>query len=731
MKGKLRIENVKGQSKEVELGRINLITGDNGSGKSTILESLVVALDGEHPIAGKTLAAVCSMMSDDNSEIELSLEREGEHINVRRVYTCGDRNTQKIFINDKEERQDFAKSAIDDFLGGSSSRKISPYKFGAMSPKDRLAVLGEMIPADKAPDMDKIIKRILYSGSEEVMGIARFQMRKTIDELSDEEFDKVVETAKSVDDEYIKLVEPYLKEKDYNDPFERMEALLALNREFIRENQSEINRITKSLQTHQDLIADMQEGLGSEPLDDIREARILLDRKINEISGVLATHKQGLQMKEDMEKRLIELKKDNMGLEDNIKALNDKLSKLKKEGLPEEDLNVRDMMSKIEGNKSIIKRSAEAKENIIGIEKDIESNSEKLEDANKKYEDMRVKAKELTHESVSLSVEMENIMENIALLEGEESCPTCGSQVDIEHVVEVLRGSWGALNKRKGYLDKEYSTLEKELNKISSAVDELNDKKNKLKHDNLQSKGMIITKQKEGELTKEIAKLESQVDGAKRLAEYKQAESELKTLEAKKDNISEVAKQLKGLKLDCEHTDEELEKLRENRVEIDAIIEKAIEAESMRKIISNEQIDLEGLKVIRTELKKITDLLMEARRQAYWFVDDVSKVVSQVMGKEGSISNEMFGVSHEGVEISDKVLSGGEKLLFITSVLLAFAQLSEPKTAKIIEIEGSELDEGNLRNLVNIIKQYPEVDMAIITSHLDVEVEGVNNIKIN
>lgn len=731
MQAKLSIKNIKGQTKTIELDQINLITGKNGTGKSAILESLIVALDGEHPTAGKTLGAVCSMISGDVGEIELDATRGDAHINILRIFKCAHGNSQKIYINGREEQQATARSMIDEFLGGASARKISPYKFINLSPKERLTVLAEMLPGDKLLDIQQITQRTLYSGSEEVLGISRYTKGTSVAELSDEEFVEVVQKARLVDAQYLDLADRYIVVNQYGDAAAYAEALITKNKEDVNEVQSEVNRIGKSLQSHQDTLGDisLQDGPRLESLEVLHIQRSETDQKIADIERDLAKTAHAVSTISNIEDGIKKIRQAHPDLDAEIRRTKKGIAALNKACCVDENFDHHAAHMEISQLTQKIAASKSAAAGLPSIIKDREVAEEQLV----KYKDVSTRlgdeAKKLSAELSGLEELSSQAQSHIDMLGEDDACPLCGSEINVKKLIKSLAETKDSLDskidrKRSELSNASKSALEASREEKSIALlikdyDKAIENSNKL----IFPDSEILASQKR------IDALNGMLEEHRKHLALQGLESDLATLVARKENIQSLMAQAKKIISTPTYSDGDLEACQKERDRIDEMIEKAIQIDAIKKLAAAEQIALEDLKTKRSMLKKIGGLLLEVKKESYWFIDEVAKIVESVMGEEGVINNSMFGVTKDGVQIQDKVLSGGERLLFIASVLLGFAHLSDPGTAKIIEIEGSELDGNNLEKLVSLIKKYPEVDMAIITSHINLEVADINNIR--
>lgn len=731
MKATLKIKNIKGQTKTVNLDRVNLITGKNGSGKSAILESLIVALDGEHPTAGKSLGAVCSMISGDTGEIELDATRGDAHINILRIFKRAKGNSQKIYINGKEEQQGTARSMIDDFLGGASARKISPYKFINLSPKERLSVLAEMLPTDNIPNIKDITKKTLYSGSEEVVMISRYTKKMPVLELSVEELEEVVREARKVDAEYLDLADQYIVPDQYNDAAAYVEALIEQNKADINEAQSEIMRLSKSLQSHQDALGDIALGdpAHMDSLEVLRAKRSEIEQKISDIERDMAKTKQAQNTLNNIQTSIDKIRKAHPNIDADIKKIKKEIAAFNKELKVEFNFDQHAAHMEINKLESMIEGSDKASLALPSLEKDKKLAEEQLVQYRKALSEHNEQAKKLSIELSLLKDNCERVKTNIDMLGEEDICPLCKSHIDAKALIKSLTETY---DKLKEQIPRKKEELDKANAKVREAAEEEKDIASLINRYELAIKSQNEHIHSDDEISQakaRIDRLNNDLEVYQDSLKLQYLQSELDTLKARKESIKSLIEQAKKVTITPSYTQADLDACLEKRDEIDNMVELVQKTEAIKKMVASEQIGIDALKEKRSMLKKIGELLIDVKKQSYWFIDDISNIIKQVMGADGIINNSVFGISKDGIQIQDKVLSGGEQMLFIVSVLLGFAHLSNPHTAKILEIEGSELDNNNLNKIVDIINNYPEIDLAVITSHIDIDVDGVNHIR--
>ena len=77
---KVKATNVKGRDIDLELSQFNLITGQNGSGKTGILDAIKVGCLGHHPVFGKRNRDTFQICSGD--EMKIRVESDGGDVNT-------------------------------------------------------------------------------------------------------------------------------------------------------------------------------------------------------------------------------------------------------------------------------------------------------------------------------------------------------------------------------------------------------------------------------------------------------------------------------------------------------------------------------------------------------------------------------------------------------------------------------------------------------------------------
>ena len=148
MKGfaKLTIQGVKNHINTVlDLTRRVLLTGDNGAGKSGIIDGLVLAITGKVPHYGADFSALREVIADGGT-VTLELD----DLTVIRTFVHTPRKARvdtRAIIGGKVYEDDEADARIGAILGGANIFAFSFRKFLAANGPDRRRILLEMLPS--------------------------------------------------------------------------------------------------------------------------------------------------------------------------------------------------------------------------------------------------------------------------------------------------------------------------------------------------------------------------------------------------------------------------------------------------------------------------------------------------------------------------------------------------------------------------------------------------------
>lgn len=135
---KVSLKNFKGTTDVANLAQLNIFRGSSGSGKSTWLEGIRVAVLGHDPEYGKLLAETMSLSSGDTMEVKVS----NKDVQVERVFSK-DRSgkaTHRIFINGDSMTAKAAEPLLAEQFG-QFPMMLNPDEFFDMSDDKKITFL--------------------------------------------------------------------------------------------------------------------------------------------------------------------------------------------------------------------------------------------------------------------------------------------------------------------------------------------------------------------------------------------------------------------------------------------------------------------------------------------------------------------------------------------------------------------------------------------------------------
>lgn len=722
MKATLSVTNVKGQTKTVELGKVNLLTGPNGSGKSTILESLIVAIDGEHPVAGKTLGAICQMLSGNTGSIELDMSKDGDAITIRREFTVSDEKaTQEVYIDGKKVTQAAAQQSIAEFMGGGVIRKLSPYRFSQMLPKERLATIAQLLPKTSASSAADMVRMLLLSGSQEAINVTRIVYEKTMDALSESEMEDVIRRASIVDGTYISIVTKYLIPQTQDD-ISYVALLHNNNKTDILANQADIDRITKTLHTHQKSMDALAGGKSEAEIDEeLAEAR----KELQRIASILKTNEYADSLRGRLERQIYDLGY-SMDEAESKKA---ELLKVVDAGREHRDVagNKHDVVARIAALEKQVTQAEEDAKNEPELRAQAQMIADDLKGKENKLSVLGPKAEEMHEMSRSAAQEAESLA---ALINGvkTKTCPVCDSDIDPKAIVAALQAKKKAAQEEskrhtseEAEMRKEIAALTRDRSNATQGLSRLNGFLEKIEDNKKAFPGKAHIDAEIAGLNDLINKIElrdAMLSAERTLQSVEDRIAAIKSLERQ---ISETTKD-DSVSVDDKYAVESMIKL------LESLKEEHVGYRKVQELIAKEQMTLADLKEERDMLKKVAALLLEAKEKTYTFLSGIIQDIQSTMGVDSEMSNDFFGIVKDGIKINEKVMSGGERVMHASAMLIA--SLSRARGIKIVELEASEVDMNNVKSLIAQAAK-SEIDMAIIATHVNPgDIPGITTINL-
>lgn len=687
------------------------------------MESLAIAIDGKHPTAGDTLAAVCAIVSAPTGSIELYLS-DAEHgdLSILREYTTGEKITQKISINGQEMLQGKAQEKINEYMGGSSIRKLSPYKFMNMSPKEKLALISEILPSGQSKCMADTVKLSLCMGSEEFCNIVRYGLGKTADELTPEELSSSIKKAELVDKTYFEAAKEYFIPQGNLDDMAYVDMLIGNNKKQINEAQAEITRKTKAVQTYQDNLGTEILSANTNELDDEYDK---LQKELIAQKEILAHNKNVEATKERLLKDLDGLAVDPQALAEEIKKQQNIMAGLQE--YANEQGSIDAAKQSIERLRERISKAAPSTILAERLKSEILLLSEEINVATEREDSSLVEVREAAaSRDVTLS-KIKDVEKRQGKIKGKQ-CPLCMSKIDPEEIKEKCKSELAALNKALAKEQKKFDDATNKLGTITVEISALKKNRSNLESEYYEAKANSMSAEDLEAAEKEIAGYVAAIARLEMRDLYARAKTELSGLESSEAMIAQIKGQLSEAVIKEGASEANVIALQLRMDSLMELRDKVIKATQINALIATEQQEIKAMVDRRTSLKKMASILANEKEKGYWFLAKISQAIIETMGYPAILTSDLLGIDKEGNKISDKYLSGGEKIMFATTFLANIASLATG--VKIAEIEASEIDSDNLPKIIKTISESP-VDIAILSTHNNTgEIPGVNHIRL-
>lgn len=672
---RVSIENFKGTTGETFLTQLNIFRGNSGSGKSTWLEAIRVAVVGHDPGYGKLLAETMAFSSGK----EMSIEVSNLQVQLKRsfAYTDG-KASQAILVNGEKKTAKAAEPLLAEHFG-QFPMMLNPDEFFKMSDEKKIEFLFGLsdTETDSAYLRRHCIISILKLYTEAVDYIIEYEFdSKNYFGMDEDIFNRLV-----------KIVIDKVAEKDVT----AGRALTKIFSEFL----------TKTLPNGQETLSLYYNTLKTEinatqrtKKDSEAANRKLMEERTEKMKMVNYDEAENQKDIERLRGEISEIEKD-LHARDKVRGAKEMLTS----GLAQQQASVimlSENLSKLEAGLLSKADKKEAVAKIYGYENTNHKVSEQIFIA----EVRRIKLEKDYAKKHLISKSLDS--SSCASCGETFHCPKCGPNAEEDQVKanKEIQEIAGKIVLAEEYIEKRHTLLEandKEGLDISSTLSQ---------EANTQEAVEIARKH-----LKDVIKL------------VKGQEENLDKMEEPGADDATLKTQLSGLK---NTLGERLvaQKNHDWLRTLSATIAKANETiNNSKSLLVALKSSLVAIKQIRDELtKSATSTIEEACNELLKKVDPSFNLTYAI--EDGKFDIRCIGV--EGREVAFKTLSGGEQVLYLSAQLLALMTIVDPKL-KILEVEMGELS-GNLvppfMDALEAMTEGKEIQVCLSSCHGDFEVNS-------
>lgn len=557
---KIILKNVK-KHKFLEIDFKNqscLILGQNGSGKSTIIESIVFALYRETLVPN-----ISYMINDDiktekgyldSAYVDLYLNSDNKKYFIRSGLAKSDtfikvleNNEYKLLSNKVNEVVSFIKSDIlkninfEYFMETIYCEQMGLLSLFSKSPSIRQNTFDKILGLEQ---FQKIYAglNILSNTLEKSAGsfdINALELEKK--DLEDKieknkiEIAKNEEKIKEIDNKNLELKEQKTLLNKTLIEKEKTHCYLSNQIRLIKNNQLELIKYTASLEEDMKKLESLEkENLKDEEnafkilLDEIKEKFSKLNLKLSEFYNYISYEKKRLQEEKD---RLLEKQYKIKEWKD----ITNKINQIEIE-LPKKENNLKTYQDNLFQNQNIEKELSKTLDELnsaLNKEKeDLMNITSHLNVFYKKYE-KNIYFAELNLKNLNSLDECENFFKKN--LDKEIECPTCFSKTNFKHIIEIFKQDFSEVLKKKENLETIKNTIKDLEIKIENLKTQITKKREENKK--LEKEILVLTASIEN-LKNELKILNSKLDNAEKASEEEITEK-LKNLNSELDNLSD------------------------------------------------------------------------------------------------------------------------------------------------------------------------------------------------
>ncbi|MGY5144864.1 MAG: ATP-binding protein [Candidatus Nitrosopumilus sp. metabat.KBP569_Feb_25m_nospike.7] len=714
---------------------VTIFVGDNGAGKSSIIDAITFSLFGQHTRKSNK-GLIRRGTNQGYAKIEFSI-KDKQYETVRKIDSKG--GLSAIFSettnNDRVEiaageRKQFGESMTEqvektigmDFEKLKIASIVQQGELNAIinaKPKEFKELLNAIIGIDKLDIASESMKKVTKEFREKIRTELGYD--DTHIEILTKDFEKYQCEVKETEPEKNQLE---LQKKE----IEKELVELQEKEEIETPKRDKINQLELQKKELVRYVKETIEGIQQE----IKEN----ERKIHDCKNCF----EELKLKQDFERKLEKVEEEDKEVIKKIQEITSQTVSLK----GKQELK-RDKINQLELQKKELVRYV--KETIEGIQQEIKENERKIHDCKNCFEELKLKQdferklekveeedkevikkiQEITSQTVSLK-EKEKLAEKLQLKDNK--CPVCDSIVEKLNPFFQEKHIKDELIKLKQDVDlkeKERIMYSQERDRFVTELQKIRDAEATLRAHSIKTKEELVAIQNNTEIKKEKISLAdnenleeiSEIDDHTKLIFRNILKLELETKGFDEGKFKNIKERIVGKRSNLSQIDQQM----------GGVLEKIEKAKKQSSVIEKSILELEKVKKYMSRLDKIQSSVFSrdgsvATSLRSWALNSISIKASEYLSilntkiQRIALSEKARDISiacHSKTEVLElESLSGGEKVSVALALRLGMASLlgASNLNLMILDEPTTHLDTERKKSLVDVLSQLSRIEKS-------------------